>query len=286
MKKILILSDLSFWPCIICSLIRLTPLKNSEIKFKFIPEENFAKTLCGMAANYDILIGIGYEGMVISNELLALGEKLLILSASKHEDEFIPYLFAKEFPKENLNLMATIIEIANGRINADLLMDYDPEDLANILNYSEPDLDQYFEDTKMRYDQVYKVVHSIYSEEDEIKFHQYFFRELVDGESIAWIEEALEKYEPMEKETERLIKRIHPCQKIPSIGLLRVEDPDFFEDEVLNASEEHGYLATAIEYRDKNGDYVTIRAEKCSENMNYFPGRIKKNWSQIISRLN
>lgn len=288
MKKILVLSDLSFWPCIICALIKITPLKNSEIKFKFVSQEKFVETLGLMVENYDILIGIGYEEMLICQELLVFGEKLLILSATENEDEFIPFFFDENFQniqKENLNLMTSIIEIANGRINADLLIDYDPEELANILNPSEPDLDEFFCETKERYDRVQKVIQSIYPEE-EVRFHKDFFLEMAEGENIAWIEEILEKYEPMERETRKLIKKIHPCEKLPSIGLVTSKDYLFFENDVINVVENSKYITIAIEYRDINGDRVTILAEKFSKNMYYLNGGITKNWRQVISRFN
>ncbi len=288
MKKILIISDLSFWPCIICALIKVTPLKNSEIKFKFASQEKFVETLGLAVENYDILIGIGYEEMLICQELLAFGNKLLVLSATENEEEFIPFFFDQDFQeiqKENLNLMTSIIEIANGRVNADLLVDYDPEDLANILHPSEINLDEFFRETKERYDCVQKVIKSIYPEEG-VRFHRDFFLEMSEGENIDWIEEALEKYEPMEKQTRELIKKIQPCDKLPGIGLVKAKDYLFFENDVINVVENSQYITIAIEYRDKNGDRVTILAEKFSKNMYYLNGGITKNWRQVISHFN
>jgi len=177
----------------------------------------------------------GKRRMEISKDLFAFGEKLLILSTPEDKEEFIPFFFAREFQKENLDLMTAIIEIANGQIDQSLLIDYDPEELENILNPSEPNLDEYFAETKERYDRAFKVIHSVYPEEDEVKFHKNFFLEIVDGENIEWIEEALKKYEPMENETKELIQRLHPCEKIPSLGLVSAQDHRFFEDDVLHA---------------------------------------------------
>lgn len=287
MKKIIVLTELKFWPCIICATIKLTPLENSDLKIRFVPETELINVIDKIIEDYDIVVGVGYREVTISQKLIDFREKLLILMPSDDDEELIPCFFAEEFDEENLDLMTAIIEISNGQINKrDIFLDSDPNVLANIMNQPEPSIDELFNYAKNRYDCALKVVRSLYEDPDEIKFHKYFFLELVNAEKEDWIEEVLEKYKPMELETEQLIKKIHPCKKYPGIGLLTAKDPNFFEDDIFEASEQLGYITIAIEYKNENGNFVTIHSEQHSDMMNYIPGRIKENWLEIISSLN
>lgn len=290
MKKIIILSALSFRPCVLCSLIRLSPLEGCQLQIIFVRANFFLKTVEMVFDAYDLIVGIGFRA---TKEAAEFGNKLLILSQPLDDEEFIPIFFAEKIAKSNLSLMTRIVEIGGCHNVSEHIFDLDLtsglDDLSELLSDSKFNLDKEISYTKRRYERALKVVRNVHPKRDEITFHRFFLEELVSNEANEWIEGVLSQYDFIEDETKRLIKEIRPDENIPTIGLLTATCSHFFKDDIITASEKLGHLITAIEYVEQKGHKlsdVTLLFEKCIKEPVKYPNKIKDNWSLITSSLN
>jgi len=286
MKKIIVFSELSFQPCMVCANINLALLEVSEIKIKFLPEDAVIEKITEMADDYDVIVGIGYTEDIVKPPL-PHEDKLLLLCSSLDCEEFFPFVSPNRL-RENDSIMAKIIQIANGKVDDSCVDIGTKEELDKIIERSQSKIDEEFEYLEKRYSCGVKVIQSLYGcgTKEEIKFHKYFLMEVINEEEIGWVENVLEEYDPMEKETKRLIEFISPLEKNPTTGFLSVEHYHFFETDVLQACDDLHYLTAAIEYKDSEGKYNTIYSDLDLDEIEYASGRVEDNMPLITARLN
>lgn len=281
MKKIILLSELDFSSCLVCASMKLFPWENCEVQISFVPEEKFANAASRAIKNNDLIVGIGYQDMLFSlKRLNELRNKFLMLMPSETEegDEFIPVCFEEKVYEETLSLMNTIVNIANHEASNENPSEDKEEATAKTTE------DLFY--LQNRYQHSLRTVKSLYGQREKIKLHQHFLNEIIKQKKDEWIDEIIKKHALMEKRTKKLIPRIESIKSYRGIGLLSINNPYFFEENIIIASEELGYNSLAIEYKDGHGAYHVIFSEKIFKRFQYFPGKFQENWDKIIYRLN
>lgn len=296
MKKIILLSELDFSSCLVCASMKLFPWDNIEMQTNFVSEEKVADTAIRLFNNNDLVVALGYKEILFSKEKISiLKDKLLMLLPSEdvQEDQFVPMVFCEEFNEETLELMAKVVEIANEEASDEnsstdeTTKDPEKADKSHsIIKETDPKIMEDLFYLQNRYIHAIKVVHSLYSFRDKVRLHKRFVTEVIRQEKDEWIDQIIRKYALMGKRTKKLIPQIRSTKKARGIGFLSIDNPYFFEEDIVKSSEEMGYLAIAIEYRTKDGKDFTLFSEKRIKNIQYFPGKLQENWDKVIYRLN
>lgn len=296
MKKIILLSELNFSSCLVCASMKIFPWDKIEVQTNFVSEEKVADTAIRLFNNNDLVVALGYKEILFSKEKISiLKDKLLMLLPSEdaEEDQFVPMVFCEEFNEDTLKLMAKVVEIANEEASDEnFLAGETAKDLEKAdgshktIEETDPKIMEDLFYLQNRYIHAIKVVHSLYGFRDKVRLHKRFVTEVIRQEKNEWIDQIIRKYALMSKRTKKLIPQIRSTKKARGIGLLSIDNPYFFEEDIVKSSEEMGYLAMAIEYRTKDGKDFTIFSEKRIKNIQYFPGKIQENWDKVIYRLN
>lgn len=287
MKKIIILSDLSLNSVLICASIDTALFERFETIISFVPEK-YLKELSDDVHDSDVVVGIGYRELSLRVDMLeSIKNKLLFLATPNDElpvgdGKYVPVIFNEKVDDEIGAIMGTIINISNGEPLLDESIQLTTEDLAEANSI----VDEEFEYLSNRYEKALKVVHSLYGTKKLVKLHERFFDEVLRQEEEKWINKMIGKFELMEEETKKLIPKIHPFSGKVGFGILKADTNLFFENDIFEAAEKLGFCTAAIEYPLKNGEYQTIFAEKCAENMYYLKGKVSDNFKDIIASLN
>lgn len=296
MKKIILLSELNFSSCLVCASMKIFPWDKIEVQTNFVSEEKVADTAIRLFNNNDLVVALGYKEILFSKEKISiLKDKLLMLLPSEdaEEDQFVPMVFCEEFNEDTLKLMAKVVEIANEEASDEnFLAGETAKDLEKAdgshqtIEETDPKIMEDLFYLQNRYIHAIKVIHSLYGFRDKVRLHKRFVTEVIRQEKNEWIDQIIRKYALMSKRTKKLIPQIRSTKKARGIGLLSIDNPYFFKEDIVKSSEEMGYLAMAIEYRTKDGKDFTIFSEKRIKNIQYFPGKIQENWDKVIYRLN
>lgn len=294
MKQILVLSNLSFWPCIACATICAGPFKevgDYEIFVSFAPEDKFVEMIDEVCDDYNIIIGIGYNKSIAANRFYVLRGKFMLLSPSKNDEKFIPNFFGNKISLEKQMIMSWILETANGLTNR-VFSNLEKENgLAEFTKRAQPDINEGLAYAELRYKFASRVIKNIYGLKENLEMHKYFLREIIDQIPAPYIESFLGEYDLMELETERLIKNIRPllssnADSNSNIGFVKSDNDRFFKDDVLDALKKSGYFSMVLEFRSLQGQYITMYLEKYIRQGRILSGGIKENWSEIIYKLN
>lgn len=292
MEKIIIISELGFKNCMVCASLAGLLSFNFKVKVYFIPEHhltsvpNFIGPCC-------LVVGIGYKNTLRAKEkMITVIKKLILLTPTngKKKKEFDSYYFYRQLDESYFNLIDAIAETANKR--ARLITK-----ASNTGYTGDPDNDQEvikFVSTEYgataylfnRYSYALKIIQTLDDEIEEIHFNENFLFELLDKE-VGKIDEILEKYYSLEKETLQIINNLNPYDSgFDNIAYTTSDNLNFFEEDVFDAAEKLKYPIVLIECRKKDGELITIYSEIGSARSFRFPGKIIDNLKNVLQKFN
>lgn len=201
MKKVILLSELTFNSCLTYATVRLWNWGNYDVKVSFVPLSNLNEVVTQAIEKYDLVIAIGYQNV----DPRWLDGKNQLAFLSHREDEqggklFIVPLKQKLKPT-TANVVRKIKKIANDQIRngirVDLLGYFSPnESNQEIIDYL---------NLQRRYFQAISVVERFYGKKEQIRLHDFFLLEIVnepEGEN-EWIDALIVKYNLMENKYQK-----------------------------------------------------------------------------------
>lgn len=198
MKKVILLSELTFNSCMTYATIRLWNWGDYDIKISFIPPGNLNEIVSQAIEKYDLVIAIGYQKV----DPCWLDGKNQLAFLAHREDEQGGKLFLvpskQKLKPTTANLVRKIKKIANDQIGDSIRVDLCGYFAANKENRAMID----YLNLERRYFQALSVVERFYGKKEQIRLHDFFLLEIANEpeEENQWIDALIVKYNLMENQ--------------------------------------------------------------------------------------
>ncbi len=201
MKKVILLSELTFNSCMTYATIRLWNWGDYDVKVSFVPSSNLNEIVTQAIEIYDLVIAMGYQNI----DQCWLDQKNQLAFLSHREDEQGGKLFLvpskQKLKPANASLVKKIKKIANDQIKDGVRVDLLGYLSANGKNQA---ITNYL-NLQRRYFQALSVVKRFYGKEEQIRLHQFFLLEIIDEpeDENQWIDTLIVKYNLMEHKNQK-----------------------------------------------------------------------------------
>jgi hypothetical protein len=201
MKKVILLSELSFNSCLTYGTIRLWNWGDYDIKVNFVPQSNLNEMISQAIAEYDLIIAMGYQK--IDPRWLDGKNKLAFLSHRDDEQggKFFLVPSKQKLKPKIVELIKKIKKIANDQIRDGIRVDLCSHFAANQGGQAMID----YLNLERRYFQALSVVKRFYGKEEQIRLHKFFLLEIADEpqDENQWIDSLIAKYNLMENQHQK-----------------------------------------------------------------------------------
>ncbi|QQG52297.1 MAG: hypothetical protein HY931_03075 [Candidatus Falkowbacteria bacterium] len=201
MKKVILLSELTFNSCLTYATVRLWNWGDYDIKVSFVPLNDLNGVISQAIELYDIVIAMGYRNI---DPYWPDNKNQLVVLAPREDEQggklFLVPSKQKLTPK-TVELIKKIEKIANKQINDGIRID-----LLSYLSNNESNravID--YLNLQRRYFQALSVVKRFYGKEEQLRLHKFFLLEILDEpeDENQWLDALIAEYDSAENQYQK-----------------------------------------------------------------------------------